>query len=57
MSENSSCPWKTSGTLSHACTAHAANEFWRKCYVLDDGGEEEVGELCVSVQQHTGVRM
>lgn len=27
MSENPSCPWKASGTLSHVCTAHIAREF------------------------------
>lgn len=42
MSEHSSCPWKTSGTLSRACTAHTAGEFCRKCYVLK--GRQESGE-------------
>lgn len=45
MSEHSSCPWKTSGTLSHACIAHTANEFWRKCYVGWRRGGEELEEL------------
>lgn len=49
MSENPSCPWKASGTLSHVCAAHIAGEFWEKALCIEWG---ERGEVSACICSH-----
>lgn len=49
MSENPSCPWKASGTLSHVCAAHIAGEFWEKALCIEWGSGERLAPVYVLI--------